>query len=70
MSCCCSPSSELRSCNVGLGEEQQVDFDFCDPAEEDFHIIKALVHKMVDGKDFDSSVLSDLIISDVRTNLG
>lgn len=47
-----------------------MEFDFCDPKEEDFHIIKALVHKMLDGKDFDSSVLSDLIISDVCTYSG
>eukprot|EP00892_Ulva_mutabilis_P007674 jgi/Ulvmu1/5279/UM022_0073.1 len=48
------------------GEEQQVEFDFCDPADGDFHIIKALVSKLDDGNDFDSSAMSDLIISDAQ----
>lgn len=65
----CVTMRKSRGRLYNVGEEQQVDFDFCDPSEEDFHIIKALVHKMADGKDFDSSVLSDQIISDVRTTL-
>jgi hypothetical protein len=49
-------------------EEQQVDFDFCDPSESDFHIVKALVQRMLDGADFDSSAFTDLFIDQVRSS--
>jgi BCCIP len=44
----------------------RVDFDFDDPAEPDFHIIKALCQKLRDGGDFDSSTFADAIIDKVR----
>jgi hypothetical protein len=42
-----------------------VDFDFDDPGEQDFHIIKALCQRFLDGANFDSSNFADAIIEKV-----
>lgn len=44
-----------------------MEFDFGDPSESDFHIIKSLVQRYLDAEDLDSSALADLIIDEVRS---
>lgn len=63
------PSSQEEEDNESIEEgEQQVDFDFCDPEESDFHIIKAMVHRYLDGAEFDSSELADNLIEKVQVS--
>lgn len=43
-----------------------VDFEFFDPQEKDFHGLKALLHTYLDGEQFNCSELVDAIINQVR----
>lgn len=43
-----------------------VNFEFFDPKESDFHGLKALLHSYLDGQQYDSSPLIDAIIQQVR----
>lgn len=43
-----------------------VNFEFFDPKESDFHGLKALLHSYLDGQQYDSSQLIDAIIQQVR----
>lgn len=43
----------------------QVDFQFFDPQEKDFHGLKALMHTYLDGLDYDCSNLVETIIQQV-----
>lgn len=45
----------------------QVDIEFFDPKEADFHGIKALLQDLLSGKDFDSSGLADTVIAQAST---
>lgn len=42
-----------------------VNFEFFDPKESDFHGLKALLHTYLDGQQYDSSPLVDAIIQQV-----
>jgi protein BCP1 len=42
-----------------------VNFEFFDPKESDFHGLKALLHSYLDGQQYDSSPLVDAIIQQV-----
>jgi protein BCP1 len=42
-----------------------VNFEFYDPKESDFHGLKALLHSYLDGQQYDSSPLVDAIIEQV-----
>ncbi|KAI8463810.1 MAG: p21-C-terminal region-binding protein-domain-containing protein [Monoraphidium minutum] len=44
-------------------EQVDVDFQFFDPAEADFHGLKALLHTYLDGSPYDGSGLADAIIA-------
>ena len=46
-------------------DETQVEFSFCDPSENDFHVLKAMLHMYLDGRDLDSSLFADTIIDQV-----
>jgi hypothetical protein len=46
-------------------EEVKVDFQFFDPAEKDFHGLRALLHNFLDGEQYDASGLVDTIIKQV-----
>lgn len=46
-------------------DEVQVEFQFFDPAEKDFHGLKALLANFLDGEQYDSSGLVDTIIKQV-----
>jgi BCCIP len=43
-----------------------VAFDFAHAAETDFHVIKALLQRYLDGAELDSSQLADALICEVR----
>ena len=58
-------NAESEDESLGQGATS-VDFDFDDPAESDFHIVKTLVQQSLDGADFDSSGLADVLIDKVR----
>lgn len=47
-------------------DEVNVNFQFFDPQEKDFHGLKALLHTYLDGQQYDSSGLVDTIIKQVR----
>ena len=49
-----------------MGEKLQVEFDFGDPEEEDFHIVKALLQRYLHDPNFDSSTMADIIVDKVR----
>lgn len=42
-----------------------VNFEFFDPKEQDFHGLKALLHTYLDGQQYDNSQLVDTIIAQV-----
>lgn len=42
-----------------------MEFDFGDPSEPDFHIIKSLLQRFLDADELDSSALADMIIDEV-----
>jgi protein BCP1 len=46
-------------------DQINVDFQFFDPKESDFHGLKALLHTYLDGQQYDSSPLVDTIIAQV-----
>ena len=50
-------------------KEVQVNFQFFDPHEKDFHGLKALLHTYLDGQQYDCSGLVDTIIQQVRCEL-
>ena len=43
-----------------------VNFEFFDPKEQDFHGLKALLHTYLDGQQYDNSQLVDTVIAQVR----
>ena len=47
------------------GEEVDVDFEFFDPQEIDFHGLKALLQTYLDGSTFNCSELVDTVIKQV-----
>ena len=51
------------------GELIDVDFEFFEPAERDFHGIKTLLTPLFDGQPLNSSQLADFILQQVRTGL-
>eukprot|EP00961_Rhodomonas_salina_P173110 2334384-Rhodomonas_salina.1 len=46
-------------------DELQVDFDFVNPKEADFHGIKLFLKNLLDGAEWDSSGVADLILEQV-----
>jgi hypothetical protein len=57
--------AESEECSVDDGEALQVDFEFGDPEEGDFEIIKALTQHYVDIPNFDCVSFSDIITDKV-----
>jgi len=47
-------------------DQINVNFEFFDAKESDFHGLKALLHSYLDGQQYDSSLLIDTIIAQVR----
>ena len=43
----------------------QVEFDFINPEEEDFHGMKLFLQNMLDDEPFDDSGLADLVLAQV-----
>ncbi len=70
-----SPSSSESSDGFGSESEKEkdpedddivnIDFEFFDPAEIDFHGLKSLLRTFLDGEDFSCSELVDTIIKQV-----
>lgn len=70
-----SPSSSESSDGFGSESEKEkdpedddivnIDFEFFDPAEIDFHGLKSLLRTFLDGEDFGCSELVDTIIKQV-----
>ena len=59
-------SYQITYCGADASEgEEQVEFDFGDPSEPDFHIIKSLLQRFLDADELDSSALADMIIDEV-----
>eukprot|EP00878_Enallax_costatus_P020519 GHUV01021696.1.p1 GENE.GHUV01021696.1~~GHUV01021696.1.p1 ORF type:complete len:140 (+),score=28.14 GHUV01021696.1:494-913(+) len=46
-----------------------VNFEFFDPKEQDYHGLKALLHTYLDGQQYDNSQLVDTIIAQVGASL-
>jgi hypothetical protein len=61
----CVDAADSDSGSLG-GEETQVELEFDDPCEDDFHIVKALCQPYLGGADLDSSALSDAIVDQVH----
>ena len=62
--------AEEASASDGTEESQfdtvEADFEFFDPAESDFHGLKALLQSYLDGEAYSCSELVDLIIQQVH----
>jgi protein BCP1 len=50
-------------------DEVNVQFEFFDPKEIDFHGLKALLHTYLDGGQYDGSALADTIIAQAGSRL-
>lgn len=52
---------------TAVGHQVEVDIEFFDPKEADFHGIKILVEDILGGVPFDASQLADAIIGQARS---
>ena len=63
--------AEEASASDGTEESQfdtvEADFEFFDPAESDFHGLKALLQSYLDGEAYSCSELVDIIIQQVHS---
>lgn len=59
-------SSDPSDSESEKGSDVAVDLEFFDPKESDFQGLKSLLHLLLDGREYDSSLLADTIIKQAR----